>query len=132
VVAVVYLAGIPSVISIEFLSNQDFVWGLGLLISGAFIAIALKKNGIRLISDEINSVEGDWKTGKWWMLNLSYFVPAAAVILLLWWMFLSVTVFAPGDWFNPFNPFSVMTCLIQWGAGIIILILTNRFIIKGL
>jgi NSS family neurotransmitter:Na+ symporter len=132
VAVVVYLAGIPSVISTDFLSNQDFVWGLGLLISGAFIAIALRKNNVRMISAEINAVDGDWKTGRWWMLNVSYFVPAASFLLILWWMFLSATVFAPGDWFNPFNPFSVMTCLLQWGTFLTILILCNKFIIKGL
>ena len=132
VVGFVYLLGIPSARSTDFLSNQDFVWGLGLLISGAFIAIALRKNDIRVITAEINAVEGDWKTGRWWMLNICYFIPAAAVILLFWWMFLSVTVFAPGDWMNPFNPFSIMTCLVQWGTFIIIFLLCNRFIIKGL
>jgi len=129
---VVYLAGIPSAMSTEFLSNQDFVWGLGLLISGAFIAIALTRNNVRLIAGEINAVPGDWKTGRWWRIDISYFVPAASFLLLLWWMFLSATVLAPGDWMNPFNPFSVMTCLVQWGIFILVFILFNRYIIKGL
>jgi NSS family neurotransmitter:Na+ symporter len=51
---------------------------------------------------------------------------------LTWWMFLSATVFAPGDWMDPFNPFSVMTCLVQWGIFMLVFILSNRFIIKGM
>jgi len=132
VVLIVYLAGLPSVINVNFLSNQDFVWGLGLIISGAFISIAVSKNKVRVITAEINAVDGDWKAGRWWMFNISYFIPAAALILLLWWLFLSATVFAPGDWMNPFNPFSVMTCLVQWGTFLVIFVLCNRFIIKGL
>jgi NSS family neurotransmitter:Na+ symporter len=42
------------------------------------------------------------------------FIPFAAFLLLFWWLFLSATVFAPGEWYNPMNPFSVMTCLVQW------------------
>jgi NSS family neurotransmitter:Na+ symporter len=37
VVAVVYLLGIPSARNLNLLSNQDFVRGVGLMLSGAFI-----------------------------------------------------------------------------------------------
>jgi NSS family neurotransmitter:Na+ symporter len=49
-----------------------------------------------------------------------------ALALLAWWMFLSATVFAPDQWYNPFNPFSVMTCLAQFAIVLGIFILFNK------
>ncbi len=127
VVAVfIYLLGLPSTGNLNILSNQDYVWGIGLMISGAFIAFAIIRNKVPVISAEINTIPHDWKTGWYWSFMIRFFVPIAALALLVWWMFLSATVFAPGNWYNPFNPFSVMTCLVQWFIVLGIFILFNR------
>ncbi len=130
VVIVVYLMGLPSARNLELLSNQDFVWGIALMISGAFIAFAIIRNKIPLISSEINSIPNDWKVGKTWSLIIRFFIPVAALALLAWWMFLSATVFAPDEWYNPFNPYSVMTCLAQFALVLTLFILFNRAIIR--
>ncbi|MFC2115761.1 sodium-dependent transporter [Bacteroidota bacterium] len=132
VVLTVYLLGLPSARNLNLLSNQDFVWGIGLMISGAFIAFAIIRNKISLVSSEINSIPGDWKVGKLWALSIRMFIPVAALALLVWWMFLSATVFAPEAWYNPFNPFSVMTCLAQFGLVLMIFILFNRKITSSM
>jgi NSS family neurotransmitter:Na+ symporter len=126
VVLVVYLMGLPSARNLNFLSNQDFVWGIGLMISGAFIAFAIIRNKIPLISADINSIKGDWKVGRAWSLSIRLGIPFLALALLIWWMFLSATVFAPEAWYNPFNPFSVMTCLSQFIVVLLVFILLNR------
>ena len=54
------------------------------------------------------------------------FVPFTAIILLVWWLSLSATVFVPDQWYNPFNPFSVMTCVLQWLLMLGIFILFNK------
>lgn len=127
VVAVCYLFGIPSARNLDILSNQDFVWGIALVISGAFIAFAVWRHGIsKLRQDEILIDEKDWKLGIWWDIVLKYFVPFAAIILLIWWLSLSATVFAPDQWYNPFNPFSVMTCVLQWFLMLGIFLLFNK------
>ncbi len=128
VVAVVYLLGIPSARNLNLLSNQDYVWSIALMISGAFIAFAIIKNHVSKVQNEINQTPGDWKVTKLWNLDIQYFIPVSALILLAWWLFLSATVFAPKEWFNPFNPFSVMTCLVQWGIIILIVVLINKTI----
>jgi NSS family neurotransmitter:Na+ symporter len=128
VILVVYMMGLPSARNLDLLSNQDFVWGIGLMISGAFIAFAVLKNKIRSISSEINAIPDDWKAGKPWALSIRFFIPIAALALLVWWMFLSATVFAPDEWYNPFNPYSVMTCLAQFGLVLTLFILFNRSI----
>lgn len=130
VAAVVYLLGIPSAMSLNILSNQDFVWGLGLMVSGVFIALFLAKYGLAKLREETERAPGDWPLGKWWEYLIRYFVPSAGVILLIWWMWLSITVFAPGEWFNPLNPFSLMTVLLQWGIVLGLLIVFNKKIGK--
>jgi NSS family neurotransmitter:Na+ symporter len=127
VVAVCYLMGIPSARNLDFLSNQDYVWGIALTISGAFVAFAVIRYGIgKMRKEDLTIDENDWKLGQWWEMVLKYFVPFAVTILLVWFLSLSVTVYAPDQWYNPFNPFSVMTCLVQWFLMLGIFILFNR------
>ena len=132
VIAAVYLLGIPSARSVDFLSNQDFVWGIGLIISGGFISVAIIRSRVQVVRSALNSADNDWKAGRWWSYSINYFVPVAALLLLVWWMFLSATVFAADDWMDPFNTFSVMTCMLQWGIFLLVFIITNRWMIKGL
>ncbi len=113
-VAVIYLFGIPSARNLNILSNQDFVWSVALMISGAFIAFAVIKEGVKKLISEINVTVYDWNVGSYWIITIRMFIPFAAFFLLFWWLFLSATVFAPGEWYNPLNPFSIMTCLVQW------------------
>ena len=70
--------------------------------------------------------------GRWWNGIIRYFVPAAALALLVWWFTLSATVYAPADWYNPFNPFSVMTVLVQWGLVIGILATLAMWLLETL
>jgi NSS family neurotransmitter:Na+ symporter len=129
-VVVVYLMGLPSARNLELLSNQDFVWGIGLMISGAFIAFAIWKSEIHVIRSDINAIRGDWKAGTAWAVSIRFIVPILALALLAWWMFLSATVFAPDEWYNPFNPFSVMTCLAQFALVLGVFILLNKKITR--
>jgi NSS family neurotransmitter:Na+ symporter len=132
VAAVVYLLGIPSAKSVDFLSNQDYVWGIGLMISGAFIAFAVIKQGVTKFRKEFILTDTDWALGTWWDLIIKLFIPFGAIVLLIWWLALSATVFAPDDWYNPFNPFSVMTCLVQWIVLTGIFILYNKRITNSM
>ncbi len=132
IIAVVYLLGIPSARNLNILSNQDYVWGIALMISGAFVAFAVIKQGISKIRVEISLTENDWALGSWWDIIIRLFIPFAAIILLVWWLFQSATVFAPDQWYNPFNPFSVMTCLAQWFVMTGIFILYNRRIANSM
>jgi neurotransmitter:Na+ symporter, NSS family len=130
IVFFVYLLGVPSAISLDILSNQDFVWGLGLMISGVFIATFGIRYGLTRLKAETEFAPGDWYPGFWWNILIRYFVPAAGIILLLWWMWLSITSFDPEAWYNPFRPFSLMTVLVQWGLVIGLFVLFNKRIAK--
>ena len=118
VVVAGFVCGAPSALNLTFLENQDFVWGVALMISGGFIAFAAMRYGVeRLRRQEILDTAQDVRLGLWWDRVLTYFIPGAALILLVWWLSLSATVYAPDAWFDPLNPTSVMTCLLQWGVA---------------
>jgi len=129
VVGASYLFGIPSALNLNLLSNQDFVWGLGLILSGAFISFTLVKAGISRIRTEVILVDkNDLSIGPLWEKIISYVVPAMAAALLLWWLSLCATVYAPKEWWNPLSPFSVATVLGQWALVLLIFRGFNRWI----
>ncbi|SMO38205.1 sodium-dependent transporter [Gracilimonas mengyeensis] len=111
--------GIPSALNLTFFANQDFVWGVGLMVSGALISYAVIKYGIgKFRSELINTEERSATLGKWWEIIIKYVVPVEVVTLLGWWMYLSATSYAPDTWYNPLSPFSVMTVIVQWGLAL--------------
>ncbi|MCP5119282.1 MAG: sodium-dependent transporter, partial [bacterium] len=109
-----YLLGLPSALNLDILSNQDFVWGVALILAGAFVAFAILRYGAtRLAGEEL----GPTRLGPAWILTLRFFIPAGAAALLLWWLWLSA------DWNATLN------CLLQWAGVGVILLLGNRFLL---
>lgn len=120
--------GVPSALSTDFFLNQDWTWGIGLMVSGAFIAWAVLRFGVgRLRSTVINARESDLRVGPWFDAVFRYAIPAQVVILISWW-FWQVIQADPGNWWNPFEVESVGTCLLQWSLAIFFLISANRWI----
>jgi NSS family neurotransmitter:Na+ symporter len=124
---IVFILGIPSARSLNFLSNQDFVWGVALMISGALIAMMIIKQGANEVLKEINLQDNDVRLGGWWVYNIRWFIPSAALILLIWWL---AQTFVPGEWYNPFRQFSFMSCIFQWSIVLVLLIVFNKRIAK--
>lgn len=107
--------GIPSALNLTFFANQDFVWGVGLMVSGALISYAVIKYGTQKFREDlINTEERSSTLGKWWEIIIKYVVPIEVVTLLGWWMYLSAAEYAPDTWYNPLSPYSVATVLLQW------------------
>ncbi|MDZ7337844.1 MAG: sodium-dependent transporter [candidate division KSB1 bacterium] len=126
-----FLAGIPSALRLSFLENQDWVWGLGLLLCGLFFAIAVHHFGVKRFREELLNVPGAaTKVGRWWELTVRFIIPAEFVLLVGWWFYQAIVVFEPHSWWNPLRPFSLGTCVIQWGAGVTVLLLANRFLAR--
>lgn len=128
VVVVAFLAGIPSAISVDFLSNQDFVWGVGLLIGGLIAAVAMMKYGVERARAELDEAS-DFRIRAWWSWCIRLF-PLMFVFLFGWWIYQAVRVFAPDTWWNPFEPFSLATLVMQWGALLVVMLALNRFLAR--
>lgn len=123
IVILIFIFGIPSARNLGFLSNQDFVWGVALMISGALIASLIIKQGPMKVRAELNETGNDIKVGKWWVYTISVFIPLAAIVLLVWWL---VQSFVPGEWYNPFSEFSFMSCIFQWSIVFLVLLILNK------
>jgi len=128
------LLGLPSALNLTFLGNQDFVWGVALMISGAFIAFLVSGYGAPRLREEIAS-PGDWRLPGVWDLVMRFLVPLQAVVLLVWWMAQATTtgfVGEGGHWWDPLNPYSLMTVLVQWGVVLGVLIGLHRWMTRRL
>jgi NSS family neurotransmitter:Na+ symporter len=129
IVGVCFIMGIPSANNLEILGNQDFVWGIALMLAGVFVAFAAIKYGLSRIIIEISAEsKDDWAFPIWWAPVINYVVPIIGITIFSWWMWLSATVYAPDDWYDPTNYYSVATCLVQWGIVLIIFYGLNNWI----
>lgn len=125
------LLGLPSAFSTQLLINQDWVWGVGLMVSGAFISFAVIKHGVTSFREKVINDEGsDIKVGRWYDVMMKYVVPFQAVVLIVWWLVSSVSWDA--EWWNPFHIENAGTVLFQWGLVITVLIFINKNLVRGL
>jgi neurotransmitter:Na+ symporter, NSS family len=127
VTGAVILFGLPSALSIRIFDNQDWVWGLALMISGLFIAIGAARQGLgRFKAQYVNIVPGGLRAGWLYDVAIKVLIPVEFVLMFGWWMYQAVTVYDPETWWNPFHVFSVGTCLLQWGIVLTLLLVFNR------
>ncbi len=128
------LLGLPSALVVMkvngtpmpvFLDNQDFVWGLGLVVSGAFIYYLVWKYGItKFRNNFINSRYADMKIGKWFDVLFKYVIPVELVVMSIW--FIYQTIISPGDewWLGGIVGFLIM--MAQWSIAILGLIFISQ------
>jgi NSS family neurotransmitter:Na+ symporter len=125
--------GLPSATNLTIFANQDFVWGVGLMVSGAFISFGVIRYGNqRFRTDLVNTDPNGPQLGSWWSQIMKFVIPVEVVTLLVWWMYQSAAVYAPESWYNPLSPFSVATVLLQWGIAMGLLFFFNSRIVAGL
>ena len=124
-----FMLGLPSVLWMDFLRNQDWVWGVALMIAGLFFAIVAIVLGPRRFREEhLNHPGSRWRVGRWWDLTISVLVPIQAVVLLGWWLWQAAGWDA--DWMDPFGVTNVGTVLFQVALVCVVLMLANRWIAR--
>ena len=122
VAAAAVVCGIPSAVSIAVFENQDWVWGLGLMVSGLFISIAATRYGQeRFRNDLVNAGAGTVRVERLYSWVLKYLVPLEFAVMFGWWMYQSVAVYDTAEWWNPIRIYSLGTCLLQWGTALLLL-----------
>ncbi len=120
------LLGLPSAMSIDVFKNQDWVWGLGLLLSGALFALGTIAYGVGRMRRQLNADLGTApRLGRWFDWLVLVWIPLAFLSMIGWWFYQSIG-WNPENWWNPLNRFSLGTCLLQWGVALLVLVLLNR------
>ena len=97
----IFLLSVPSAYSSSFFSNQDFVWGIGLIISGIIIAFGvIKFSPDKLMLEQIENNKFDWNLNLKWKFIIKYIVPILGIMLVCWWLFLSLSIYEKEHWYN--------------------------------
>lgn len=120
--------GLPSAIWIEVFRNQDWVWGVGLMVSGLFFAILVMRHGVdRFRTTLVNSDGSDLVIGRWWNVVI-YLVAVQAVVITVWWLLQAINTDDLRASFTLFSEFNVGTVLIQWALALSVFIGLNRWL----
>jgi NSS family neurotransmitter:Na+ symporter len=118
-----FLLGVPSALSQASFQNQDWVWGVGLMVSGLFFAIAVLRYGVTRFREElINTEHADIRIGRWWDWAMRLVV-VQAVILVIWW----ISQFGTEE---PWGRYGIWNTLVQWAAAIGIFLALNRWMLR--
>ncbi|MEA3485513.1 MAG: sodium-dependent transporter [Candidatus Aerophobetes bacterium] len=131
----IFLLGIPSAVIVlpvmgtplpVFLENQDFVWGMGLIVSGAFIYYLIYKYGIEKFRVRfVNGRFSDQYIGKWYTYLFKYIIPLELALLVGWFVIQSLMAEPLGEWWMG-GPIGLGLLLVQWIMILIFLVFINR------
>jgi len=124
-----FILGIPSAVNLTFFQNQDWTWGVGLMLSGLFVAIAVGIHGPRRFRREQLAAEEASLLGRFFDFWVFVLIPAQFLGMILWWFKQSVS-WDPEHWWNPLKTFSIGTAVGQWLVVLVILGLLNRFLVR--
>ncbi len=114
------VVGTPSALSDHIFDNQDYVWGVGLIISGIFLTVMYFWYGEgRYRADLLSHDNRSGPIGKGFTY-LMVFVLLEGIVLLGWFMYGMIQADAGGD-----TAF-FYTGLLQWGGLLLVLILARK------
>ncbi len=120
------ILGLPSSYDINILNNQDWVWGVGLLVSGMFFWYGAIKRGVNEIYEKYIRPCSDIDIPILW--KCIYLFPLWFVIIFGWWIWQSITWY-PGEWYKfwPIDKYTytVGTIIVQWAIAFAIIYLLN-------
>ncbi len=129
VTGVGFLMGIPSATNLTFFQNQDWAWGVGLMLSGLLVAMAVGRYGpARFRREQLAPDEASFlgRVFDFWVYVL---IPAQFTGMILWWFSQSVS-WDPQQWWNPLGTFTIGTAVAQWAVALGILGLLNRWLVR--
>lgn len=120
------LFGLPSALSMHFFDNQDWVWGLGLLVSGLFFTILVLKIGIaRFVNEWLMPQRFKRVTYISFKILFYFLIPLEFISMICWWFYQSFTSFSQSPW-SISESFSLGTVIFQWA----IILLAGLFLNK--
>ncbi len=130
VLAVGIAAGFPSAVSLSFFNNQDWVWGVGLLLSGFFFLFFVHRYGVvKFRREVIGSGRTNIFLSNGFLWFISVFMLLEFAVMFVWWFLQSLSWY-PGNWWDPFAQFSIGTCILQWSIVLLLGIIFNNRIAR--
>jgi NSS family neurotransmitter:Na+ symporter len=125
------LFGVPSALRLEIFQNQDWVWGVGLMVSGFFFAFAVLRYGVTKWRETfVNHADSDIRIGAWWDWAIRL-VAVQALVLAGWWLWSARGADFRTTW-TLFSPYNVGSVVIQFAVALVVLALMNGRIASGL
>jgi NSS family neurotransmitter:Na+ symporter len=122
-----FLLGVPSALKLGIFQNQDWVWGVGLMVSGFFFAFAVLRYGVTKWREKFINHEGsDIRVGAWWDWAMRL-VAVEAVVLAVWWLWSARGADFVATW-TPFSAYNIGSVLIQFGIVLVLLLALNRWL----
>lgn len=123
VAAAGFVLGAPSALSEAVFQNQDWVWGVGLMVSGLFFAIAVLRYGVTRFREElVNTAHSDIRIGAWWDWAIRLVV-VQAVVLVVWW----ISQFGTEA---PWGRYGIWNTLAQWAVALGFFLALNRWMVQ--
>ncbi len=121
------LFGIPSALKLEIFQNQDWVWGVALMLCGFFFAFAVLRYGVTKWRETFINQEGsDIHIGAWWDWAIRL-VAVQAIGLMGWFLWSARTDDFRETW-TLFSPYNVGSVLIQIALALVVAVLANRWL----
>ncbi len=125
-----FLMGLPSATNLTFFQNQDWVWGVGLMVSGLFVALAVSIHGPNRFREQQLCQEEASLLGRGFDFWVRFAIPVQFFGMIIWWFSQSVS-WDPEQWWNPLGTFTIGTAIAQWSLVILVLWMIDRFRRKG-
>ncbi|MEQ6166078.1 sodium-dependent transporter [Ekhidna sp. MALMAid0563] len=133
VVIVCFIAfGFPSAWSLNYFSNQDWVWGVGLIVTGLFILIGVAMNSPVKFKESTIDVGSDMILPSGFFKFAIFVNIAVGFFLIYWWLsqdYSSTWFNEEGQW-DLFGVYSNASTITQWGIVIIAGLILNGYLYK--
>ena len=125
--------GFPSAYSLDFFTNQDWVWGIGLIVSGLFILYAVAKYGFSKFKKNFIDSDSDFKVSFIYFKTCMILNIPLAIFLIYWWMSRGYSDY---PWFDAFGQWNIIdvysnaSIITQWIGVLVIGLLANNFLYR--
>ena len=83
---IVFIFGVPSSYSLSFFTNQDWVWGLGLIVSGMFFLFSTLKTNIFQFKKLYIDRYSTWRIPNYYFSGSLGLNLILSIVLIAWWM----------------------------------------------
>jgi NSS family neurotransmitter:Na+ symporter len=125
--------GFPSAYSLDIFNNQDWVWGVGLILSGLFIIIAVVKHGAAKFKREYVDQDSDFKVPTAYFVICMFVNIGLASVLIYWWLSRGYSEYPwfdeHGNW-NVLDVYSNASVITQWLVVLVAGILLNKYLYR--